>query len=378
MDWRRNPTPDDHRRLHVPDINWDYDFDYPEWRWPNWKFGYKADALFQSLHAEFNCIPFAIQDPFAWFCDVHQLVAASKSREEFETALRKRRDERFKEIQAAWRDATDELALNIPLWEDPQMDRNNRWNTFIELSRHFSFDSFVAHFGNYLPKSRIPMPNEQSAAAPQALEQPEQPEQPQQSDQPSPDKQSGRDDQAKAQFRNHIQGLINRLTNDNVTGVIENLTYLYQTNARQLVTSTLVDLIIAFVRSPEKRANLFFTMIARFIATVDKTVGIAVSAQFVQHLIETMEKRSATASGDQSDARSEHLDSSLPPPPPPPKETGKTRATRAKASKGPVRNGRVEKPPPKRRTTKNSTLNASEGTRRSARLQQRAARGGGG
>ncbi|KAI1750446.1 hypothetical protein F4782DRAFT_548734 [Xylaria castorea] len=378
MAWRENPTPGDYRRLHVPDIDWDHGYDYREWRWPNWKFGYKRDALFESLHAEFNCMAFAIQDPFSWFCDVHELINASKSREEFEIALRKRRDERFKEIQVAWGNTIDELVFNIPLWEDPQMDRDNRWNTFIEVSRHFSFDSLLAHFGNYLPKNRAHMPNEKSAAAPQALEQPEQPRQP---DQPSVDKQYGPDDEVKAQFRSHVQGLINQLTNDNITGIIEKLTYLYQTNTRQLVTSTLVDLIIAFAGSTEKQVDLFFTMIAGFIAAVDKTMGVAVSAQFVRHLMETLENRSAATSKAQSDAGSKHLDLSLPPPSPPPppaKKTGKTRVSREKTSKGPVRNGQVEKPPPKRRTTKNNTSNASEGTRRSARLQQRAARGGSG
>ncbi|KAI0443966.1 hypothetical protein F4803DRAFT_573841 [Xylaria telfairii] len=369
MNWRENPTPDDNRRLHVPCINWDHECH--SWKWRHWKFGYKADVLFESLHAEFNCMAFAIQDPFSWYCDVSELLEASKSRDEFETALRKRRDERFKEIWAAWRQTTTELVLRPPLWEDPQMNRDNRWNTFIELSRHFSFDSILTHFGNYLPESR-PKPDEKSAAATRALEQPQQPGQSSPSDQPDPD------DQAKVQLRSHIHELINRLTNDNVTSVADNLTYLYQTDARHLITSILIDLIISFIGSREKRANLFFTMIAKFITAVDQTMGVTISAQFIKHLIESIEKHSATASKDQSDAGPKNLHSSPPPPPPPPKKTGKTRVTKGKADKGTVRNGRVQKPPPKQRTTRNNTPNASEGTRRSARLQQRAARGGGG
>ncbi|KAI0517688.1 hypothetical protein F5B22DRAFT_601870 [Xylaria bambusicola] len=124
---------------------------------------------------------------------------------------------------------------------------------------------------------------------------------------PSLRKQSGSADQSEAQLKRRIQGLINRLTNDNMTGILKDVTDLYQTNPRQIVTSTLIDLIMALVCSPEKRPDSFFTMIAGFIAAVHKTMGMAVSAQFVQQLVETLEERSAAASGDQSDAGSKHL-----------------------------------------------------------------------
>lgn len=124
---------------------------------------------------------------------------------------------------------------------------------------------------------------------------------------PSLRKQSGSTDQVEAQLKRRIQGLINRLTNDNMTGILKDITDLYQTNPRQLVTSTLIDLIMALVCSPEKRPDSFFTMISGFIAAVHKTMGVAISAQFLQQLVETLEKRTAAASGDQSDAGSKHL-----------------------------------------------------------------------
>ncbi|KAI0542446.1 hypothetical protein GGR58DRAFT_452354 [Xylaria digitata] len=128
---------------------------------------------------------------------------------------------------------------------------------------------------------------------------------------PSLRKQSGSNDQVEAQLQRRIQGLINRLTNDNMTGILKDITNLYQTNPRQLVTTTLVNLIMALVCSPEKRPDSFFTMIAGFIAAVHKTMGVAVSAQFLQQLVETLEKRSAEVSGDKSDAGSKHLVSLL-------------------------------------------------------------------
>ncbi|KAI2634521.1 hypothetical protein GGS21DRAFT_518197 [Xylaria nigripes] len=128
---------------------------------------------------------------------------------------------------------------------------------------------------------------------------------------PSLRKKLGSNDQVEAQLRRRIQGLINRLTNENMTGILKDITDLYQTNPRQLVTSTLVDLMLALVCSPEKRPDSFFTMISGFIAAVHKTMGVAVSAQFLQQLVETLEKRTGAASGDQSDAGSKHLVSLL-------------------------------------------------------------------
>ncbi|KAI8627540.1 hypothetical protein F5Y19DRAFT_170147 [Xylariaceae sp. FL1651] len=124
---------------------------------------------------------------------------------------------------------------------------------------------------------------------------------------PSLRKQSGSNDQVEAQLQRRIQGLINRLTNDNMIGILKDITDLYQTHPRQIVTSTLVDIILMLVCSPEKRPDSFFTMIAGFIAAVHKTMGVAVSAQFLQQLVETLDKRAAVASGNQSDSTSKHL-----------------------------------------------------------------------
>ncbi|KAI1814149.1 hypothetical protein GGS20DRAFT_434578 [Poronia punctata] len=120
-------------------------------------------------------------------------------------------------------------------------------------------------------------------------------------------KQAGSTDQVDAQIRRRIQGLINRLTNENMTGILKDITNLYQTNPRQVVTSAFVDLILALVCSPERRPDAFFTMIAGFVAAVHKTMGVAISAQFLQQLVEILGKRSAVASGDHSDAESKHL-----------------------------------------------------------------------
>ncbi|KAH7029367.1 uncharacterized protein B0I36DRAFT_290991 [Microdochium trichocladiopsis] len=108
------------------------------------------------------------------------------------------------------------------------------------------------------------------------------------------------------QLRKRIQGLINRLTNDSMIGITKEISNLYTTNPRQAVTSILTDILLVLVCSPEKRPDSFFTMIAGFIAATHKALGMAFAAQFVQQLVETLDKYHDQAAGDHSDSGSKH------------------------------------------------------------------------
>ncbi|KAI1370278.1 hypothetical protein F4677DRAFT_438831 [Hypoxylon crocopeplum] len=124
---------------------------------------------------------------------------------------------------------------------------------------------------------------------------------------PSLRRRSGSGNEADTHLRRRVQGLINRLTNDNMVGIVKDFVALYDANPRQTVTSTIVDLVLALVCSPEKRPDSFFTMIAGFIAAMHKVMGMAVSAYFVQQLVEVFSQHYEKASGDQSDSGSKHL-----------------------------------------------------------------------
>ncbi|OTA65896.1 hypothetical protein K449DRAFT_391860 [Hypoxylon sp. EC38] len=124
---------------------------------------------------------------------------------------------------------------------------------------------------------------------------------------PSLRKQSGSANEAETALRRRVQGLINRLTNDNMISIVKDFVALYDTNPRQTVTSTIVDLVLALVCSPEKRPDSFFTMIAGFVTAMYKAMGMAVIAYFIQQLVEVFDQRYEKASGDQSDSGSKHL-----------------------------------------------------------------------
>ncbi|KAK5635042.1 hypothetical protein RRF57_010754 [Xylaria bambusicola] len=147
---RPKPTPENHHALHVPKVDWER-LTPSEWTWPFCKLGYSdPNDIWGSLYEKFNCINFGIQDPYAWHSDVCEIGWKSDSKEEFEAALLKRRDERFNEIRANWEKARGQLTANPPIWNSPPTGPDRPWATFVRFGRHFTFDTVVGHFGNYM------------------------------------------------------------------------------------------------------------------------------------------------------------------------------------------------------------------------------------
>ncbi|KAI0966121.1 hypothetical protein F4678DRAFT_307764 [Xylaria arbuscula] len=95
-------------------------------------------------------MPFAIQEPYAWHADVCELAWTSENKEEFEEALLKRRNERFQEIQEYWQKTTTQLGANPIIWKAPPRGPDRPWGSFCRIARHFSFDTIVGHFSNYM------------------------------------------------------------------------------------------------------------------------------------------------------------------------------------------------------------------------------------
>ncbi|KAK8044882.1 hypothetical protein PG993_004906 [Apiospora rasikravindrae] len=124
---------------------------------------------------------------------------------------------------------------------------------------------------------------------------------------PSLRKQAGSVDETEAQLRRRVQGLINRLTDESMVGILKEFSGLYDKFARRSVTTALVDLIIALVCSPEKRPDAFFAMVAGFIAGAQKTLADHVSELLIERLVLVFKEHHDRASGDQSDAASKHI-----------------------------------------------------------------------
>lgn len=151
MSGRYSPTPENHRANHVPNVDWKENHD---WDWPYREGGYTdPDVLFTSLHEEFNTIKIAIQDPHIWHADVCELVRKSANQAEFLTALRQRRDERYKATYASWVSVKCQMCASTEPWahmKDPKIE-GELWASFCTFARNFSFDTVLGHFGIYVP-----------------------------------------------------------------------------------------------------------------------------------------------------------------------------------------------------------------------------------
>lgn len=124
---------------------------------------------------------------------------------------------------------------------------------------------------------------------------------------PSLRKQAGSADETEAQLRRRVQGLINRLTDESMVGILKEFSGLYDKYARRSVTTVLIDLIVALVCSPEKRPDAFFAMVAGFVAGAQKTLADHVSELLIERLVLVFKEHHDSASGDHSDAASKHI-----------------------------------------------------------------------
>ncbi|TRX92176.1 hypothetical protein FHL15_007043 [Xylaria flabelliformis] len=153
MDWEETPTIQNHQSLHTPMPEW---VNGREWAWPYWKFGFKSGGvLFTELHAEFNSIKCAIQDPYGWHLDVCDVANIADTREEFCNLLRQRQNERFTELRKTWDTTRTRLIADPKRWDIPPAARD-LWVNFVRISRNFSYDSFVGYFGAYIKDTSEP------------------------------------------------------------------------------------------------------------------------------------------------------------------------------------------------------------------------------
>ncbi|KAJ5370004.1 uncharacterized protein N7496_006096 [Penicillium cataractarum] len=160
--WFQSRTIDNHLEAHTPQP--DYELDQ-EWQWPFWKFGYDdPNVLFTTLHAEFNSVKCAIQDPYGWHHDVCDIANIAKDKNEFLILLKTRQNERFEEIQDAW-EKTKALLTGEPSHWNTAPDETLLWSLFVRLARNFSYDSFVGYFGSYVTNDRPPNPPPPSTPA---------------------------------------------------------------------------------------------------------------------------------------------------------------------------------------------------------------------
>lgn len=107
---------------------------------------------------------------------------------------------------------------------------------------------------------------------------------------PSLRKEAGSDAELAARIRRQTQGLINRITESNLLGILGDVEKLYRENPRQHVSSSLVDLLLIQVCEPTSLPDTLLILIAGFAAAVYKVIGMDLGAQLIQAAIERFDK----------------------------------------------------------------------------------------
>jgi nucleolar MIF4G domain-containing protein 1 len=118
---------------------------------------------------------------------------------------------------------------------------------------------------------------------------------------PSLRKPATSDSEVLLRLRRQTQGLVNRLTEANLITILGEIERLYRDNARQHVTSTLVDLLLTSVCEPTTLPDTLIILPAGFIAAVYKVIGTDFGAQVVQRTVELFDehyKRAVATSND--------------------------------------------------------------------------------
>lgn len=94
------------------------------------------------------------------------------------------------------------------------------------------------------------------------------------------------EDESLHQLRRQIQGQLNKLSEANLLSILAEVEKLYQTNARQDVTSTLIDFLLSLFCDASVLQNTFVILHASFVAAVYKVMGTDFGAELVSQLVQ--------------------------------------------------------------------------------------------
>lgn len=101
---------------------------------------------------------------------------------------------------------------------------------------------------------------------------------------PSLRRAAGSEEENRNRLRKQVQGLINRLTDDNILSIVQSVEDLYQKNARGDVTDIISDVVMAQICNPQSLTDQFLVTTGGFLAAVYRIIG----SSFGGHLIRRM------------------------------------------------------------------------------------------
>ncbi|GJE88610.1 MIF4G and MA3 domain-containing protein [Phanerochaete sordida] len=96
-------------------------------------------------------------------------------------------------------------------------------------------------------------------------------------------------------LQRQLKGLLNRMSEQNISTILDSMEDIYRDHRRHDVTSTLTTLIVDGISSHSMLLDSYVVLHAAFVAALHKIVGIEFAAYFVQNVVASYEKHLATA-----------------------------------------------------------------------------------
>lgn len=107
---------------------------------------------------------------------------------------------------------------------------------------------------------------------------------------PSRRKTPDTDTEALQRLRRQMQGHLNKLSEANIVTILSEIEKIYQSHARQDVTSTFTDLLLALFCDRSALQSTFVILYAAFIAAAYKIIGTDFGAEVVSKLVERLDE----------------------------------------------------------------------------------------
>ncbi|KAK6439539.1 suppressor of glycerol defect [Oleoguttula sp. CCFEE 5521] len=107
---------------------------------------------------------------------------------------------------------------------------------------------------------------------------------------PSLRKAAASDDELLRQLKRQLQGLLNRLSEANILSILQSVEEIYEKNARQHVTTTLIELLIGLATDPSILSETFLILHAGFATALFKIIGVDFGAQLLEQIVLEIDK----------------------------------------------------------------------------------------
>ncbi|KAF7977509.1 hypothetical protein HWV62_3486 [Athelia sp. TMB] len=101
------------------------------------------------------------------------------------------------------------------------------------------------------------------------------------------------DSEELIKLKRQLNGLLNRMSEQNMAAILDSIEELYRKNRRHDLTSTLTTLIIDGISSHSVLLDSYVVLHAAFVSSMHKIIGLEFAAYFVQHVVSSYEKHYA-------------------------------------------------------------------------------------